>query len=862
MRHRITACLLAFTAALIVAVPAAARPEIVSPPTPASATCVKQVTFALLDARTTGCLVPVSTNPDVWDSTDLVNVNGIPIQAVTGTKLVLKAPTPSAPGGTIAVNTSITLGGATVFSGTFDQVLPAGGPGDLKPLATLSPPAGTKIKGFSLGGSVSVMLGKDATGDQQGYARFELIVKLPDAFKNGPGQGAGGLTGTAAIRTDATGVHADTLKLEIANAYVGQVLLKNVCLSFVASASLASPCQPPKFGATPLLECKTTGTDRWDGSALIQLPTADKPEVGVFAGVSNGSFAYAGAQVTNLGTSAPLVQGVYLDKIGLAICVNPAPTTIKGALGLRFGPSFNGTSAAYLTGSIQYTDSRPWVIQAKGSLALYGKDVATGYFTYKSDGAIDFGFAVAWNFYGVLDLNGAVNGWYQPARTVTTYGLDLRDPVNQQRNAAYQACVKSVLACLFSGRLASSQAGLAQIPRIATGQTTEAAKFDVFGNAKVCVVKIVCVGGEAAVSSVGVAGCAEITVFGYPKPYFWGVRWVPVKVRAGAGYKWGNGTKVDTMGNSCDVGGYRAQKSAQIAASGVTTVELARAPAVALKITGRGSAPRVSFTSPDGSRIIANGAGQLKRNKYYFVEDPRADTTSIVIVRPAPGAWTIHTLPGSSPVTGVAQAPVTPDPSAAARVIDHGSTRELQYELESDPNHTVTFVERGGNYEQELGTAKGRPCLKNAPIQGKRPSNAYMAHPSITCGLIAFKPAAGPAGVRNIVAVVTDHGEPVDEFKVASYQAPGEGTPAQPANLRITRQGTTVDITWDRSAGADDYDVDITLSDGTKVVDVMGSKARHVVVNDVPQGLDVTATVRGLRGDDVQGPMAQASSKA
>ena len=306
------------------------------------------------------------------------------------------------------MRTGITLGGTTVFSGDFAQTFPAGGPGDLKTLATISPPAGTKLKGFSLAGSVSLMIGKDATGAQQDYARFELIVKLPDAFRNGPGQAAGGLTGTAAIRTDASGVHADTLKLEVTDAYVGQVLLKNVCLSYVASASPATPCQAPKFGATPLLECRTAGTDRWDGSALIQLPTADKPEVGLFAGVSNGSFAYAGAQVTSLGTAAPLAPGVYLDKVGLAICLNPAPMTIKGSVGIRFGPSFNGTQAAYLDGSLKYTDSRPWVLEATGSLSLYGKNVANGYLTYKSDNAIDFGFNVSWDFYGLLSL-----GWGQ-----------------------------------------------------------------------------------------------------------------------------------------------------------------------------------------------------------------------------------------------------------------------------------------------------------------------------------------------------------------------------------------------------------------------------------------------------------------
>ena len=848
-------CLLAMVGVLIGSGPAAAQSL------SRQASCVKGVTFALVDARTSGCLTLTSTNPNTWESTDLVNLNGIPLQAFPGTKLVLKGPSSASPGGSIGVGTKITLAGVTVFDGSFDKTFPAGNPGDLKTLATISPPAGTKIKGFSLGGSASIMMGKDATGDQQGYARFELIVKLPDIFKNGPEQGAGSLTGNVAIRTDATGVHADTLKLEVANAYVGQLLLKNVCLSFVSSTSPTQPCQPPAFGATKLLECtNATGADRWDGSALMTLPTAGRPDLGLFAGTVNGDFAYAGAQVTNLGTSAPLVQGVYLDKIGLGICLRPAPLKIKAAAGIRFGPEFKGKQAAYMDSSLEYIDSRPWVLKATGSLALFEKNVASGYLTYKSDGAIDFGFTVAWSFSGVLDLSGGVNGWYQPARTYTTYGLDLRDPVNQQRYQTYQSCVSNVFHCLITGRIGPAHVALAQIPRIANGQATEASKFDVFGNAKVCVIKIVCTGGEAAVSSVGAAGCAEITVLGYPEPYFWGVRWVPVKVRAGAGYKWGSGT-VNTMGNSCDVGGYRAQKSAAIAASGVTTITLARAPAVALKITGRGGAPRVSFTSPDGSRIIANRAGQLKRDKYYFVEDPKADTTSIVIIKPAPGTWTIHTLPGSPVVTGVSEAPVQPDPSAAGRVLDHGSTRELEYAVESDPNHTITFVERGGNYEQELGTASGRPCLKNAPIHGKRPSNAYMAHPSITCGVIVFKPAPGPAGVRNIVAVVTNHGEPVNEFKVASYDTSAEPKPTPPPDLRIIRTGTTVTITWGPSRGAYEYDVDINLSDGTKVLDVAGARQRRVVLHGIAPQLNVNVSVSGVRVDDVSGRSDRANSK-
>jgi hypothetical protein len=138
-------------------------------------------------------------------------------------------------------------------------------------------------------------------------------------------------------------------------------------------------------------------------------------------------------------------------------------------------------------------------------------------------------------------------------------------------------------------------------------------------------------------------------------------------------------------------------------------------------------------------------------------------------------------------------------------------------------------VERGGNYEQELGTASGRPCLKNASIHGKRPSNALMAHPSITCGVIVFKPAAGPAGVRNIVAVVTDHGEPEDEFKVASYHTRAEPKPTSPPDVRIIRTGTTMTITWGPSRGSYDYDIDINLSDGTKVLDVARAPAARGV---------------------------------
>jgi hypothetical protein len=863
LTRRVGVCTAALLATLVASAPGAPRPGA----RPSDASCEKRVTFALVDARTNGCLTKVSSSPNTWESTDPVSLDGIPLQALPGTKLVLRAPTEAAPGGSVAVTTRITLAGATLFEGGFDYNLPAGGAGDQKMLASISPPRGASVKGFALDGRASIELGREKAGEQQGYARFELIVKLPDVFRNGPEQKAGGLTGTVAVRADAGGIHADTLKIEVANAYIGQVLLKDVCLSYVAAGSTAKPCAPPKFGATQILTCENKGAERWDGSALITLPTADKPEVGVFAGTANGQFAYAGAQVSHLGSSAQLAPGVYLDKVGIAICLNPPPLKIKGAVGIRFGPEFNGSPAAYLDGSVQYTDSRPWVLEADGALKLFGKDAAKGYFTYRSDGAIDFGFDVSWSFYGLLDVSAGVQGWYQPPGTYTHLALNLRNPEDAARLHRFLLCALPIALLCPEGRQAAL-AGYEAIPREVVYEHVRTAKFDVFGHGRVCAAGVLCVGGEVAASSVGVAGCVEFTVFGHPEvdkhgrtwPWEWEWRWVEDKIRAGAGYRWGSGGNVDVMGSSCDVGAYRATKSAVISASGARRVRLGPAPAVALRVTGAGGAPKIAITGPGGRRILADQAGRLRHDDYYYVEDAADDTTSVLISDPAPGTWTIQPLAGSPRVLAVSQAPVEAEPTAVGNVIGHGSDRALAYAVESGPHQRITFWERGADYEQELGPASGRPCLQGRPILGTPPPSGFRGRPQARCGVIAFAPAPGPAGERRIVAVVSDHGEPVRELAVASYRTPGEPLPARPRKLRIARRGSTATITWGRSRGAYDYDVDVYLSDGARLLDVAGSHERRVVLHDVPRNLGMRVVVAGVRSDAVPGPAASMRS--
>jgi hypothetical protein len=252
----------------------------------------------------------------------------------------------------------------------------------------------------------------------------------------------------------------------------------------------------------------------------------------------------------------------------------------------------------------------------------------------------------------------------------------------------------------------------------------------------------------------------------------------------------------------------------------------------------------------------------MQHNKYFAVVNRRDRTTSITIAQPAGGRWTIRPLRGSSSITTVSQAPVEAPPGAAGKVTGRSPHLILHYVVEHQPGDTVTFYERGRTYEQQLGTAAGVPCLQNAPIQGQRPADSFMAHPTMTCGEIGFSPAPGPAGTRHIIAVISNQGEPVNDVAVTTYKAPAEILPPAPRGLKIVRRGTNVTITWKPSADAKDYNIDINLSDGSKLVDVTGTKRRRVVLSNIPTDLRVKVRVAGIRFDDVIGPASTRTSRA
>jgi hypothetical protein len=737
-----------------------------------AAACSQNVAFELIEATTTGCLNAVSAGH--WTSTDMVKLNGVPLTPAPGTQLALIAPTKSAPGGKISVNTSITIAGVTFEKqGLLSFNLPAGGKGDEKTAVSTHTLNGQKLFGFDISGSAQIRVGWDAANDLR-YVKFIGNLALPSIFKNGPEQGAGGLTATVGLRVDKAGVHADAVKAQVTNAYIGPLQVKDLCLSyFGAGSTTTTPCEPPALGAQPFIQCQNPGNvSRWDGTAEIVLPTADRPEVGVYAGVQNSLFSYAGGQATNLGNSVHIASGVYLDHVALAVCVTPPPLKFKGGAGIHIGPVTNGIAPVTVNGSLEFTNSRPWVIEARGNVNVVGREVADGFLRYQSDNTIDFGFRAKFDF-KVASVEGALNGW-----------IEARKPI----------------------------------------------RFNVDGNGKVCVGGKACVSGEVTASSAGIAGCFRFLKF----------------FRAGMGYRWGGG--VSLMGNSCDVGPFRAARSARATAAGVYHLTVpAHTPVLALQAKGAAGPPGVQLIAPNGARFASPATpAKIVLGHEIFVKNRQSSATDVMIANPVAGTWTVRGLAGSV-IASVQQARVTPPPEFRAQVRGSHFERVLRYSYRSDPLHATRFVEVGAKYEQELGPAGRRRC----------PASEHGSLPF--CGKVHFTPAAGPPGLRHIYAITTMNGEIVHKQLIATYHAPAEPEPSIVPGLRIQRRGNTLAVTWKRStapekaARAIQYNVDINLSDGRRLLDPASASDRTVTVPDVNPQTAAQVSVSPMRSDDTQG---------
>ena len=188
-----------------------------------------------------------------------------------------------------------------------------------------------------------------------------------------------------------------------------------------------------------------------------------------------------------------------------------------------------------------------------------------------------------------------------------------------------------------------------------------------------------------------------------------------------------------------------------------------------------GAPPHVALLGPGGRRIEAPVSGSLRSTGAVVFHTPKQNTTYFIVRRPAAGRWQIVPLPDSVPVTAVGHGNGLPSPSVHARVAGSRNSRVLRYAVERLPGQTVTFEEHGRDGSGLIGKARG------------------------VRGALRFHPATGARERRTIVAVVSSFGKPRTVLAVAHYTSPGLLRPARPKALTLTRQGSTLRVTWKRS---------------------------------------------------------------
>ncbi|MEP6954368.1 MAG: hypothetical protein ABI950_09940 [Solirubrobacteraceae bacterium] len=356
-------------------------------------------------------------------------------------------------------------------------------------------------------------------------------------------------------------------------------------------------------------------------------------------------------------------------------------------------------------------------------------------------------------------------------------------------------------------------------------------RFDVEGGMHACVAVLGCTGVDAVISSNGIAAC-------------WSQPILFAHIDVGFGYHWGDSLP-DIYLLGCDIGPYTAHAARAAQAGGARTVTIpAGLPFANVRVRGSGDAPRVTLTGPNGERVETPATENLADDaRFVLVRQPQSDTTFIGIRHPAAGTWTITAQADSAPVLDVASANGLAAPDVHAQVAGTGLQRTLRYRVTPQPGQQISFAERGPATWRVLGSATS-------------------SH-----GVLRFHPDAGPAGQRQIVALVSHLGLPSREIRVADFHAAAPGAPGWPVHLRVVRTGRRLTVRWGASGGAVRYAVTVDLSDGRRLLFLRRGhvvRLAHVAPSDAVvvrvAGLDATnhhgraATVRIARAQRPRHP--------
>ncbi len=151
--------------------------------------------------------------------------------------------------------------------------------------------------------------------------------------------------------------------------------------------------------------------------------------------------------------------------------------------------------------------------------------------------------------------------------------------------------------------------------------------------------------------------------------------------------------------------------------------------------------------------------------------------------------------PGSRPRASAFASAVAAGSSIRATVSGSGHRRSLHFHLPRRVGQQVTFAEQSNRVYREIGsTRKGS-------------------------GTFHFRPAPGPGGKREIIAIVEQDGIPDGMPLVARYKAPRDRRPQPPRRVQARRRGGKLVVAWEKVKGVRGYEVRVNLPrDGRRLL--------------------------------------------
>ncbi len=468
--------------------------------------------------------------------------------------------------------------------------------------------------------------------------------------------------------------------------------------------------------------------------------------------IKDGRLDFAGASLGFPPPGVPLFAGVGLERIGFGVGLGP--TRFTGNALLSFAQ----------------------ILTIDGRLVVAFPTVSSPYRLVRDE--------VGGGFPAHL---------YSVPRTGTTIGVSadaaLRLPVGGSVPLANAYVLYEAPGYLaFGGGFDADVVGVVSLRGGVTGEfDTRAGTFQIAGNVRACVVDVVCAGAIAVVSrGAGGTGGAGACIDVGPLSVGGGVQWQ----RVSAPFIW--------PFDGCKWSRFTAVVRSRSVHAPPPAIDVVRGePGRALRLDGAQGAPRIRVATPDGTVLESPAGPGLVTSPDGAVRILRSERLGQVVVGVTgarPGRYAVEALPGSPPITGVAQATDQPAARIRARVEGGGERRVLQYDVGRRVDQRVTFVElTAGGGARTIGVVAG----------GGR-------------GALRFRPAPG-TGTRRVVANFELAGLPAESRTVARFTPPSPRL-RRPGGLRVRRDGSRLRVSWRAVPGADRYEVVMTPAAGPQRV--------------------------------------------